>query len=34
RTEALVILARKLARIAFALMKTQQPYRPAVDTVG
>lgn len=34
RTEALVILARKLARIAFALMKTQQPYRPAVDTVS
>jgi len=34
RTEALIILARKLARIAFALMKTQQPYRPTVDTVG
>lgn len=34
RIEALTILARKLARIAFALMKTQQPYRPAADTVG
>lgn len=34
RTEALTILARKLARIAFALMTTQQPYRPAVDTAG
>lgn len=34
RTEALVILARKLARIAFALMTTQQPYRPAVDKAG
>lgn len=34
RTEALTILARKLARIAFALMKTQQPYRPATDTAG
>ncbi|MNJ69962.1 Transposase IS116/IS110/IS902 family protein [compost metagenome] len=34
RTEALTILARKLARIAFALMTTQQPYRPATNTEG
>lgn len=34
RTEALTILARKLARIAFALMMTQQPYRPATNTEG
>ncbi|MDF3864151.1 transposase [Pseudomonas denitrificans (nom. rej.)] len=34
RIEALTILARKLARIAFALMTTQQPYRPTADTMG
>ncbi|MBB4868033.1 transposase, partial [Pseudomonas nitritireducens] len=34
RTQALVILARKLARIAFALMTTEQVYRPAADTRG
>jgi transposase len=34
RTEALTILARKLARISFALMTTQQPYRSAIDTAG
>lgn len=34
KIEALTILARKLARIAFALMKTQQPYRPTADTAG
>jgi len=28
RTQALVILARKLARVAFALMKNQSDYRP------
>lgn len=33
-TQALIILARKLARIAFALMSTQQAYRPAADTRG
>ncbi|MEG7360820.1 IS110 family transposase, partial [Pseudomonas citronellolis] len=27
-TEALTILARKLARIAFALMQTQTTYQP------
>ena len=32
RTEALVILARKLARIAFAVMRSQKPYRPRVAT--
>ena len=30
RTQALVILGRKLARIAFALMKNQSDYRPEV----
>lgn len=34
RTQALVILARKLTRIAFALMTTEQAYRPAADTRG
>ncbi|MBD9680852.1 transposase [Pseudomonas sp. PDM18] len=34
KIEALTVLARKLARIAFALMTTQQPYRTAADTVG
>ncbi|WP_427143997.1 IS110 family transposase [Pseudomonas nitroreducens] len=34
KTEALTILARKLARISFALMTTQQPYRPAADMAG
>jgi transposase len=34
KIEALTILARKLARIAFALMTSQQPYRPTADTVG
>lgn len=34
RTQALVILARKLARIAFALMTTEQVYRPAADARG
>lgn len=34
KTEALTILARKLARISFALMTTQQPYRLAGDTAG
>lgn len=34
KTQALTILARKLARISFALMTTQQPYRPAGDTAG
>ena len=34
KTEALTILARKLARIAFALMKTQQPYRSPTCTAG
>lgn len=28
KTEALTILARKLARIAFALMQTQAAYQP------
>jgi hypothetical protein len=28
KTQALVILARKLARVAFALMKNQSEYQP------
>ncbi|MDT4850844.1 Transposase IS116/IS110/IS902 family protein [compost metagenome] len=32
KTEALIILARKLARIAFALMTHQQPYRTRAAT--
>lgn len=31
-TQALVILARKLARVAFALMKREEPYCPAMLT--
>ena len=34
KIEALTILARKLARIAFALMKTQEPYKPSVAHAG
>jgi len=37
RTQALVALARKLARVAFALMKNQSDYRPQVaqeDCIG
>lgn len=34
KTEALTILARKLARIAFALMTSQQPYRHRDATAG
>ncbi len=34
KTQALVIIARKLARIAFALMKNQSEYRPATAHAG
>ncbi|WP_139271738.1 transposase, partial [Pseudomonas sp. NFACC04-2] len=34
RTQALVILARKLCRVAFALMKKQSEYRPNLTVQG
>ncbi|MGL5997458.1 MAG: IS110 family transposase, partial [Pseudomonas proteolytica] len=34
KTQALVILARKLCRVAFALMKNQSEYQPNLRLQG